>query len=188
MASTTGASTAELLLKSRAGDRSSFDLLYTRLYDDLRAAARGQLRRYGLHGTLDTTAVVHEAWMRLVDERAVPWECRAHFLAVAARAMRRAVVDHIRERTALKRGGGRPHVTLAADLLGSAHQPETLIAIDNALSSLATFNDRLPRVAECRLFGGLTEEETAGALGVSVRTVQRDWQRARAWLQQELGD
>lgn len=187
MAITTPASTVELLLKSRAGDRASFDRLYTRLYEELRKAARGQLRHYR-GGTLDTTALVHEAYIRLADERHVPWECRAHFLAIAARAMRRAVVDHIRERMALKRGGGRPHITLAPELLGEAHQPETLIAIDTALSSLATFNERLPRVAECRLFGGLTEEETADALGVSVRTVQRDWRRARAWLQEELRD
>jgi RNA polymerase sigma-70 factor, ECF subfamily len=187
MAITTPASTVELLLNSRAGDRASFDRLYTRLYDELRDAARGQLRHYR-GGTLDTTALVHEAYIRLADERHVPWECRAHFLAIAARAMRRAVVDRIRERMALKRGGGRPHITLAPELMGVVNQPETLIAIDTALSSLATFNERLPRVAECRLFGGLTEEETADALGVSVRTVQRDWRRARAWLQEELGD
>jgi RNA polymerase sigma factor (TIGR02999 family) len=187
MASTTGATTAELLLQSRAGDKSSFDCLYTRLYRELGEAARGQLRRYRCD-TLDATALVHEAYIRLVDERDVPWDCRAHFLAVAARAMRRAVVDHIRERMALKRGGGRPHITLAPDLVAAPQQPETLIAIDDALSTLAAFNERLPRVAECRLFGGLTEEETARALGVSVRTVQRDWQRARAWLQQELCD
>lgn len=179
------ATTAELLLNSRAGDRSSFDQLYSRLYGELRDAARGQLRHY--HGaTLDPTALVHEAYMRLVDERDVPWEDRVHFIAVAARAMRRAVVDHLRERMALKRGGGRPHVTLVPELVGESHAPETLIAIDHALSTLETFNERLAQVGESRLFGGLTEEETAAALGVSVRTVQRDWRRARAWLQEEL--
>jgi RNA polymerase sigma factor (TIGR02999 family) len=187
MATANGASTVELLRSSRSGDRSAFDHLYTRLYEELLAAARGQLRRYW-GDTLDTTALVHEAYIRLVDEQSVPWECRAHFLAVAARAMRRAVVDHIREQTALKRGGGRPHVTVALELMAAPSEPDMLIAIDNALTSLACFNERLPQVAECRLFGGLTEEETAGALGISLRTVQRDWQRARAWLQQELGD
>lgn len=187
MASTTGTTTAELLLSSRAGDRTSFDILYTRLYDELRAAARGQLRRYR-GDTLDATALVHEAYIRVAGEQDVPWECRAHFLAVAARAMRRALVDHIRERMALKRGGGRPDVTLVPELAGATPPPETLIAIDDALSAMASFGERLARVAECRLFGGLTEEETAEALGVSVRTVQRDWQRARAWLQQELRD
>lgn len=187
MTITTGATTAELLLLSRAGDRSSFDMLYSRLYDELRDAARVQLRHYR-GDTLDATALVHEAYLRVADEQNVPWQCRAHFLAVSARVMRRVVVDHIRERTALKRGGGRPYVTLMPDLVAGEQQPETLIGIDDALSALAAFNERLTRVAECRLFGGLTEEETAAALGVSVRTVQRDWQRARAWLQQALGD
>ncbi len=184
---TTSATTAELLLHSRAGDRSSFDILYTRLYDELRAAARAQLRHYR-GDTLDATALVHEAYMRVVDEQNMPWQCRAHFLAITARVMRRVVVDHIRERTALKRGGGRPYVTLLPDLVGVEQEPETLIGIDAALSALGEFNERLMQVAECRLFGGLSEEETAAALGVSVRTVQRDWQRARAWLQQALDD
>lgn len=183
-----GVNTTELLLRSRGGDRVAFDALYTRLYEDLRAVARGQLRRYRRGGTLDTTSLIHDAYVRLVDEQSVPWACRAHFLAIAARAMRRAIVDYIRERSAQKRGGGIEHVTLSLDLLGEAHEPDTLIAIDDALSGLAQFSDRLPQVAECRLFGGLTEEETARALGISVRTVQRDWRRARAWLQQVLRD
>ncbi|NIP80506.1 MAG: sigma-70 family RNA polymerase sigma factor [Gemmatimonadetes bacterium] len=187
MPGATPADTAELLARSRDGDKAAFDHLYTRLYDDLRQAARGQLRRYR-GGTLDTTTLVHEAYVRLVDERDVPWAGRAHFLAIAARAMRRAVVDHLRARNAQKRGGGRVHVTLPPDIGGRARHPETMITIDNALEELATFNERLVRVAECRLFGGLTVEETSGALGVSVRTIERDWQRARAWLQQELSD
>ena len=178
--------TTDLLARARSGDRAAFDALYERLYDDLLSAARGQLRRAGSGDTLDTTALVHEAYVRLVDEKSVPWDCRAHFLAIAARAMRRAIVDYARERGALKRGGGTPHVTLSADVLGTAEDPDTLIAIDDALSRLGEFNERLPRVAECRLFAGLTEEETAGALDVSLRTVQRDWQRARAWLQEAL--
>lgn len=187
MAAATGATTAELLLSARAGDRSSLDILYERLYGELREAARVQMRRYR-GDTLGATVLVHEAYLRVADERGVPWECRAHFLAIAARAMRRALVDHIRHRMAQKRGGGQAYVTLLPELASVAPQPETLIAIDDALSALAAFNERLPQVAECRLFGGLTEEETAEALGVSVRTVQRDWQRARAWLQQALGD
>jgi RNA polymerase sigma factor (TIGR02999 family) len=180
--------TTELLARSRAGERLAFDILYERLYQDLLGVARGQLRRYPRRGTLDTTALVHEAYVRLVDETGVPWECRAHFLAIAARAMRRAVVDYIRERSAQKRGGGAPHVTLSLDHMGVSQAPDTLITIDAALSSLATFDERLCQVAECRLFGGLTEEETAQALGISIRTVQRDWQRARAWLQEALAE
>lgn len=187
MATTSDVLTAELLLQSRAGNKSAFDHLYTRLYTELREAARGQRRRYR-GSTLDTGTLVHEAYIRLVDERNVAWECRAHFLAIAARAMRRALVDHIRREMALKRGGARAHITLRPDLLAAADQPDLIVAIDNTLSSLAAFNPRMARIAECRLFGGLTEEETAGALGVSVRTVQREWRRVRAWLQQELSD
>jgi RNA polymerase sigma factor (TIGR02999 family) len=187
MPGATSADTADLLARSREGDKAAFDRLYTRLYENLQEAARGQLRRYG-GVTLDTTTLVHEAYVRLVDETSVAWAGRSHFLAIAARAMRRAMVDHFRARNAQKRGGGTVHVTLSHDVGGVAHQPETLITIDNALEELATFNERLPQVAECRLFGGLTVEETARALGVSVRTIERDWQRARAWLQQELSD
>lgn len=177
-----------LLIRSRDGDRHAFDALYARLYADLHDAAHGQLRRYGRGGTLDTTSLVHEAYLRMLDEKSAPWSCRAHFLAIAARAMRRAIVDYVRERTAQKRGGGRPHVTLSSQELGAADDPGTLIAIDDALTGLAEFNERLTHVAECRLFGGLTEGETAEALGVSLRTAQRDWQRARAWLQRELAE
>jgi RNA polymerase sigma factor (TIGR02999 family) len=178
--------TAELLVQSGAGARPAFDQLYSRLYEELRGAARGQLRRYRAGDTLDTTALVNEAYLRLSEEKPVDWACRAHFLAIAARAMRRVIVDYVRERGAQKRGGRAPHVTLAHDLIGRAQDPETLIAVDEALSELAAFNERLARAAECRLFGGMTEEETAAALGVSLRTAQRDWQRARAWLQQAL--
>lgn len=183
-----GTSTADLLIRSRAGDRHAFDAVYTRVYDDLLTVARGQRRRVGGSDTLDTTSLVHEAYFRLVDERSVPWECRAHFLAIAARAMRRAAVDYIRERGAQKRGGNFRHVALTSDIFGEPSDPETLIAIDTAIAGLAKFNDRLAQVAECRLFGGLTESETAEALTTPLRTVQRDWQRARAWIQQALRD
>jgi RNA polymerase sigma factor (TIGR02999 family) len=178
--------TSELLSRSRAGDRTAFDALYARLYEDLHSAARGQLRGHRSGDTLDTTALVHEAYVRLLGEQSVQWESRAHFLAVAARAMRRVIIDAARQRTAQKRGGRSPHVTLSSEVWGAVEDPHTLIAIDDALSRLAHIDERLPRVAECRLFAGLSEKETAGALDVSVRTVQRDWQRARAWLQQEL--
>ncbi len=179
--------TAELLERARSGDRSAFDTLYARLYDELLAAARSQLRRAPGLVTLDTVALVHEAWVRLAAGADVPWAGRSHFLAVAARAMRCAVVDHIRAGAAAKRGGGEVMVTLSDHAPGAAPDPDTLLAIDDALTRLAAFNERLPRVAECRLFGGLSEEETAEALNISVRTAQRDWQRARAWLQEALG-
>lgn len=178
--------TAELLARSREGDRAAFDALYAHLYEQLQVAARGQLRRHRSGGTLDTSALVHEAYVRLLNEQRVPWESRAHFLGVAARAMRRVIIDDARRRTARKRGGELLHVTLSPELSVPVEDIHTLLAIDEAITRLAGFDERLPRVAECRLFAGLSEEETATALDVSLRTVQRDWKRARAWLQREL--
>lgn len=187
MISPSRSDTSYLLTRARAGDKDAFDVLYSRLYVELGAIARRQLVGQRRRETLDTTALVHEAYARMLDET-VPGESRAHFLAIAARAMRRIIVDYARERGAEKRGGGKPNITLPPEGIGVKHEIETLIIIDEALSGLAAFNERLVRIAECRLFGGLTEEETAGALDVSLRTVQRDWPRARAWLQQRLGD
>lgn len=186
MPSRTKAATTDLLARAHAGDREAFDLLYSRLYEDLREIARQQRRKGRSRETLNTTSVVHEAYHRLVDETGVSWECRAHFFAIAARTMRRVIVDYARERGALKRGGGKRHVTLSPEGIGVERQIEDLVAIDEALATLAAFDERLERVAECRLFGDLTHEETARALDVSPRTVQRDWRRARAWLQREL--
>jgi RNA polymerase sigma factor (TIGR02999 family) len=180
--------TVELLTRARGGDRDAFDGLYARLYTELRPVARRQLlsqRRRA--GTLDTTALLHETYARMIDET-LPADNRAHFLGIAARAMRRVIVDYVRARAAQKRGGSTPAVTLSTDGPGVTHDIETLVRIDQALSGLAAFNGRLERVAECRLFGGLTDEETASTLGISLRSVQRDWSRARAWLQQQLGD
>jgi RNA polymerase sigma-70 factor, ECF subfamily len=179
--------TQELLHRARSGDRSAFDALYALLYDELLEAARSRLRSAPGPATLDTVGLVHEAYVRLAQGSEVPWTDRAHFLAVAARAMRCAVVDHLRARSAQKRGGGDIHVTLSEHAAGAPSDPHTLLVIDDALTRLAAFNDRLPRVAECRLFGGLSEEETAEALNISLRTAQRDWQRARAWLREALG-
>jgi RNA polymerase sigma-70 factor, ECF subfamily len=181
------ANTLQLLAQARAGDKEAFDSLFSRLYAELRAIAHRRLAGQRHRDTLDTGALVHEAYARLVDE-SVSAESRAHFLAIAARAMRRVIVDYARERTARKRGGGRANVTIPPDVASASPDIDTLIMIDDALASLAEFDERLVRVAECRLFGGLTEEETAAALDISVRTVQRDWPRARAWLQQRLGN
>jgi len=179
-------STKQLLSRAHAGDREAFDLLYSRLYDNLREIARRQRRKHGSRDTLDTVAVVHEAYCRLVDEKDVSWEHRAHFLGIAARTMRRVIVDYVRERGARKRGGGVPHVTLPPEGPGVEQHVEELVAIDEILSMLGAFDERLERVAECRLFGDMAQQEIAAALGVSVRTVQRDWRRASAWLQREL--
>ena len=175
-----------LLQAHHEGDREAFDRLVPLVYDRLRRIARGQIGRRGRGYTLDTTSLVHEAYMDLVEETGVDWQDRSHFYAICARAMRRILVDYARERTAKKRGGGKPDLTLEPELLGVEQQAEQVLAIDRALESLAGFNERLARLVECRDFAGMTEEETARALDISLRTVQRDWTRARAWLQKEL--
>ena len=177
----------DLLLRHRGGDRDAFDRLVTMVYHELRSIARRQLgwRRRG--DMLDTTGLVHEAYARLVQETGIDWQGRAHFFGIAARAMRRIVVDTARRRGAQKRGAGRPPLPLDRAPVGIEQQTELVLAVDEALESLATFNERLARVVECRFFAGFSDEETAAALGVSLRTVERDWTRARAWLLKELG-
>lgn len=175
-----------LLHRHRAGDAAAFDRLVTLVYSQLRGLARRQLRGRGPGETLDTTALVHEVYLQLVEETGVPWQDRGHFFAIAARAMRRIVVDHLRHRLAQKRGGGVAPVDLDVDLLGERPDIERVLAVDRALDTLAGFNPRLTQILECRFFAGMTREETAAALGISVRTVERDWTRARAWLRREL--
>jgi RNA polymerase sigma factor (TIGR02999 family) len=177
----------ELLLAYRQGDREAFDRLVPMVYDDLRRIARRQLGRGNPDGVLDTTSLVHESYLKLVDGGRVDWQDRAHFLGVAARAMRQVVITYARRRGAAKRGGGSHQTTLdEGHHIAIDSQAEWLLALDAALERLGANNPRLARVIECRFFAGLSEEETATALGVSLRTAQRDWMRARAWLQEEL--
>jgi RNA polymerase sigma factor (TIGR02999 family) len=136
--------------------------------------------------SLQATALVNELYMRLVDTRRVQWQDRSHFLAVAARLMRRVLVDHARTRLYQKRGGGAQRVTLVDDLGGSDERPHDLVALDEALEALERTNKRKAQVVELRFFGGLTVEETGHVLGVSPDTVSRDWKLARAWLLREL--
>lgn len=175
-----------LLIAHHQGDAGAFERLVPLVYQDLRRIAQRQIGKRGASPTLNPTALVHEAYFQLVDETRVPWQNRGHFFAIAARSMRRIIVDYARERGAQKRGGDQIRVELEPDLAGVEAQAETLLALDAALTAIAAFSDRLAQVVECRLFGGLSEEETAQALGVSVRTVQRDWARGRAWLQKEM--
>lgn len=176
-----------LLQAHHEGNRAAFDRLVPLVYDRLRRIARGQRARHGRGQTLDTTSLVHEAYLELVEETGVAWQDRSHFFAICARAMRRILVDYARERSAQKRGGGKRDTTLDPERLGGEQHAEEVLAVDRALESLASFNERLAQVVECRYFAGFTEEETTRALGVSLRTVQRDWARARAWLLKELG-
>jgi RNA polymerase sigma factor (TIGR02999 family) len=159
------------------------------VYDELRRIAHRQLASERSGHTLSTTALVHEAYLRLVDQKRVQWSDRAHFFAIATRAMRRILVDYARRHRALRRGRGQRPVSLEDSAVGSvaaADRAEELIALDEALDRLATLDERLCRVVECRFFGGLTEVETATVLGVTARTVARDWVKARGWLYQEL--
>lgn len=176
----------DLLLAWRAGDPSAVDRLFPLVYEQLRRIAHHQLGRERPDHTLDTTALVHEAYLKLVDQTRAQWADRAQFFAVAARAMRRILVDYARRHRALKRGGERAQINLDDVALVADVRAEALIALDEALVRLAELDERLSRVVECRFFGGLTEEETAEALAVTPRTVQRDWVKAKGWLYQAL--
>jgi RNA polymerase sigma factor (TIGR02999 family) len=176
-----------LLHAYRDGDRGAFDRLVPLVYEDLRRIARRQMRRTPMARTLDTTGLVHEAWMKLADQPGAAWQDRGHFLAVAARAMRQVVIDYARRRLAAKRGGGAQVVELDEGHAAVEQQAEWLLTVDQALTRLGAHNPRLVQVVECRFFAGLSEEETAEAINVSLRTAQRDWLRARAWLREELG-
>jgi RNA polymerase sigma factor (TIGR02999 family) len=176
----------ELLEGWRKGDRSAEDALLPLVYGDLRQLARLEIYRRGQHATLNPTALVHEAYLRLSNQRRSPWKNRGHFFAVAAQAMRQIIVDHARKRLALKRGGGSYELTLDRQPIAVDDQAEMLVALDQALDTLSRLSQRLTQVVECRFFAGLTAEETAEALGVTRRTVQRDWLKAQALLKQEL--
>jgi RNA polymerase sigma factor (TIGR02999 family) len=176
----------QLLLAWGAGDAKALEQLMPLVLDELRSLARGYMNRQRPGHTLQTSALVNEAYLRLVDSSRVQWKSRAHFFAVSAQLMRRVLVDFARARQNLKRGGGARKVSLDEALVVASGQGEELIALDDALTTLAALNPRQSRIVELRYFGGLSEEETAEALGVSVRTVRRDWSLARAWLYREL--
>jgi RNA polymerase sigma factor (TIGR02999 family) len=181
-----GATVTQLLAAGRAGDRDALDRAFSYVYEDLRRAASAQLRR-GSSPTLNTTSLVNEAYLRLVDGASAAATDRAHFLAIAARAMRYIIIDYARERGAAKRGGKAPHLPLDDAEIAIDDQAQQLLVLDDALQALGRLDERLVRLVECRFFTGLTEDETATALGVSLSTVQRDWKRAKAWLIEEMG-
>jgi RNA polymerase sigma factor (TIGR02999 family) len=176
----------DLLFQVSVGDPSAIDRLLPLVYDELRRMADRALRREHPDHTLGTTGLVHEAYLKLVDQTRAGWRSRAHFYAVAAIAMRRILVDYARRHRRAKRGGGQRPVSLDESVVSLDERAENLVALDEALTRLAELNPRLSRVVECRFFGGLTEEEIAEALGVTARTVKRDWAKARGWLYQEL--
>ena len=162
------------------------DRLFGRVYDELRRVAHHALRGELSDHTLSTTGLVHEAYFKLVDQSRVEWRDRGHFFGVASRAMRQILVDYARRRGAVKRGGRFRAVALEEGLVPAEERAEALLAVDEALTRLAEHDPAMARVVECRFFAGLSEEETADATGSSLRTVQRQWRRAKAWLYQEL--
>ena len=174
--------TAKRRGETHAGGREVLDRLFALAYDELRRSARRRLQRHGRGETLNTTMLVHETYLRLVDQSRVESCDRAHFLALASRAMRFVLVDHVRARTAQKRGGVREQVPLDAVQIAAEARAMDLLALDEALERLARFDPRLAQLIEYRFFGGLTYDDIAEVSGLSVPTVKRDWVRARAWL------
>jgi RNA polymerase sigma-70 factor (ECF subfamily) len=181
---------SELLTKARTGDEKAVSQLMPLVYDELRRLAAAYLRRERPGQTLQATALVHEAYVRLIGERAQNWQNRTHFLAIAALSMRQILVQRARRRKAAKRGGDPERITLDEHLLGDRAPGATggvdLVALDDALERLAAENERQARIVEMRYFGGLSVEECAEALGISPATVKRDWTVARAWLKRAL--
>ena len=176
----------EVLAELRSGAPESLDQIVELAYQELRRIAHRRLIARAGHGTLSTTALVNEAYLKLVDQSRAQWRDRSHFLAVASLAMRHILVDRAKARGRIKRGGERVHLTLDEEHIRIDDQPEALLQVDEALTALDALEPRLARVVACRFFGGLTEAETARALGVTARTVQRDWVKARLLLRRAL--
>jgi RNA polymerase sigma factor (TIGR02999 family) len=177
---------ATVLEKLRSGRREALDELTALLYDELREIAHRHRGQHGDETTLATTALVHEAYLKLVDQSQAHWNDRTHFLALAAVAMRHILTDRARARLTAKRGHARQPVTLDDAIVASDHEPDALLQVDEALTWLDTIDPRLARVVELRFFGGLRHDEIAAALGVTVRTVERDWAKARMLLSEVL--
>ncbi|MBD3258601.1 sigma-70 family RNA polymerase sigma factor [candidate division GN15 bacterium] len=177
-----------LLEAAGAGDQVAINDLLPLIYDEVKRLAQAQLRSERADHTLNATALVHEAYLKLVVQDRVSWQNRAHFFAIAAQAMRRILVDYARGRIAQKRGGGQPVVTLNEEIVSTGSRAEDIAALDEALERLGQLSERQCKIVELRFFSGLTEREVAEAVGVSEATVKRDWRMARAWLSKELKD
>ena len=165
---------------------TAVDGLFLAVYDELRRIAHRHLQHEPTGHTLTTTDLVHQAYLTLSEQTRAEWASRAHFMSVAATAMRRILIDHARSRLSVKRGGEMKRIPLESAAPAVMQPPDVLVALDEALDRLRTFDARQAQVVECRFFGGMTEDETAEALGIAVRTTRRDWVKARSWLYREL--
>jgi RNA polymerase sigma factor (TIGR02999 family) len=181
-----GDNMTERLVGYGRGDKEALDKLMPAVYDELRRQAARYLRRERAGHTLQTTALIHEAYVRLVDQRNVQWQNRAHFFGIAAQMMRRILVDHARTKKRAKRGGSDVKISLADATILVKEQDLDVVALDEALTRLAEIDEQQSRVVELRFFSGLTVEETAEVMGISPATVKRDWSMAKAWLHREL--
>ena len=175
-----------MLLAWNRGEQNAAEQLMPLVYDELRRLARQYLRRERSDHTLQATGLVHEAYLRLVDQSGVSWQDRAHFFAVAAKVMRRILVDHARTHAAEKRGGDREKIVLDEALVASGEKTLDLIALDEALHDLERLDARQSQIVELRFFGGLTNEEIGEVLEISPRTIKREWRLAKAWLRREI--
>jgi RNA polymerase sigma-70 factor (ECF subfamily) len=175
-----------LLAELTKGDKEAASKLIPMVYDELRRLAGGYMRRERGDHTLQATALVHEAYLKLVEQRSVDWQGRAHFFGIAAQVMRRILVDHARGHLREKRGSGQQAVPLDEALVFAPEQSMELVKLDEALERLSKLDPRQGRIVELRFFGGLTVEQTADLLGISPKTVKRDWSMAKAWLHGDL--
>jgi RNA polymerase sigma factor (TIGR02999 family) len=175
-----------LLVKAGGGDQDALNQLVPLVYDELRRVAERQLRHERQGHTLGASGLVNEAYLKLVDQIRLDWQSRQHFYSVAARAMRQILIDYARRRKAEKRGAGWDRTSIGQKQIGLDSPLEELLALDEALERMGEMDERMRQVVEYRYFCGLTEKETADLLGVNLRTIQRDWLKARAWLYREL--
>ena len=182
----TSQNVTQLLIGWSNGDREALDALLPVVYEELRKQAANYLRRERVGHTLQTTALIHEAYLKLVDQKNVHWQNRAHFFGIAAQLMRRILVDHARTKKRAKRGGSNIRVSFNEANVLSPSQDLDIVALDEALERLSEIDEQQSRIVELRFFSGLTVEETAAVLAISPATVKRDWSMAKAWLHREI--
>lgn len=186
MTTPTSSNVTQLLIDWRGGNSDALNQLMPLVYDELRGLAKRYMRRESSSHTLQTNALVNEAYLRLVNQQNVDWQNRAHFFAIAAQVMRHLLVDHARSKQYAKRGGGAQQITLDEGLAVSDDNSVELLSLHQALERLEKIDDRKSKIVELRYFGGLSTEETAEVLGVSEITIKREWAKAKAWLFREL--